>query len=234
MSLPGAIGGSKLRDDDSGLQRVGPLAEVPGVLREFGVDPARVLSEAGLPEGVLDDSGNRITFRAMGRLLECGARATQCPHFGLLVGQRARVDHFGLVGRLIENAPTLGVAIMDFADNQHRYVRGSVIHVLFQNSDCIATYSVYQSRVQAADQIIDAAVASGFRVLTSVSDLEPSEVRLPRRTPDSRSAYRAVFGLTPRFNSGVGALVFPEHRLRHPLRRADASLRRSLEASVAN
>jgi hypothetical protein len=46
---------------NDGWQRVGPLVEVRDVLRDFGVDPAEVLTEAGLAADVLDDSRNTIT-----------------------------------------------------------------------------------------------------------------------------------------------------------------------------
>ncbi|MGE5323367.1 MAG: AraC family transcriptional regulator ligand-binding domain-containing protein [Actinomycetota bacterium] len=232
MTSAGIAVGPSMPTND-GWQRVGPLVEVSDVLRDFGVDPAEVLTEAGLAADVLDDSGNTITFLSLGRLLACCVKATRCLHFGLLVGQRARPDHFGLIGNLMENAPTLGAAIMDLANNQHRYVRGSVIEVLFRIDECIVCYSVYQSNVQAIDQIIDTAVCAGFRILTAISDVAPQKILLPQRKPVAPLVYREAFGLKPHFNSGIAALVYSRDLLQTPLPRADASLRRRLEATVA-
>ena len=68
--------------------RAGPLMHVPVLLREFGVDPAAVLSRAGVDPRWLDDAENPIAFDAAGRLLDACVRATGCAHFGLIAGQR--------------------------------------------------------------------------------------------------------------------------------------------------
>ncbi|HEV2175178.1 MAG TPA: hypothetical protein VGR71_16515, partial [Nitrospira sp.] len=50
-------------------QRVGPLAEIPGLLRDFGLDPAEVAAAAGLDAVALDSPDSRVPYLATGRLL---------------------------------------------------------------------------------------------------------------------------------------------------------------------
>jgi hypothetical protein len=85
---------------DTWSQRVGGLVEILGLLRQFGADPAQVLSKAGLPAGALDNVENRIPFAAADRLLGESVAATGCAHFGLLAGQRWHLSHFGTLGQL--------------------------------------------------------------------------------------------------------------------------------------
>ena len=69
--------------------RIGATIGVPEVLRSLGVDPAKMLSEVGLDLTLFDDPSNRISFLARGRMMAHCAERTACPHFGLLVGQKA-------------------------------------------------------------------------------------------------------------------------------------------------
>lgn len=87
-------------ENEEASQRVGLLAEISGLLRELGTDPAEVAVSAGLDTDVLDTLDNRIPFVAVGRLLHDCAVKTGRQHFALLVGQRARLSHLGLPGQL--------------------------------------------------------------------------------------------------------------------------------------
>ena len=83
------------------MLRVGATLAVPAVLQELGASPGQVLAEAGFDLALFDNAGNQMSYRDRGRLLEHCARATGCPHFGLLVGERAGLDSLGLVGLLV-------------------------------------------------------------------------------------------------------------------------------------
>jgi hypothetical protein len=81
------------------------LAEIPALLRELAVDAAEALKRAGLAASALDRADNRIPFAAADTLLgECAAM-TGCSHFGLLVGQRWHLSHFGALGQLMQKDP---------------------------------------------------------------------------------------------------------------------------------
>src|SRR5579863_5560534 len=112
------------------VQRVGVLAFVPGVLRRFGVDPAEVLAAAGLSPKALDDPESTIPYAAMGVLARIAADKTQCPHFGLEIGNLIVTRSLGIVGEMMRNAPTLGVGLLDFATHQHRNSHGGVVYLL--------------------------------------------------------------------------------------------------------
>lgn len=215
------------------LQRVGPITEVVQVLRDISVDPDDVLVRAGLRPGDLDSTDNMIPFSAVGQLLQACVDATRRPDFGLLVGERARPHHFGQVGRLVENAPNLGAALRDSADHQNRYVRGSALHLIADGDTIFWTYSVYRPGIQATDLIADFALAIGFSVLRAICGITPEAVWLPRKAPADAAAYRAYYGMTPRFDAELAALVFPTSAAQQPLPKADPHLRRALEASVS-
>jgi hypothetical protein len=65
----------------------------------------------GLDPRLLDDGKSVIPFAAPGRLYTLCVARTNCPHFGLLVGQRATILSLGLVGRLMQHSETIGDAL---------------------------------------------------------------------------------------------------------------------------
>mgnify|MGYP001546301553 CR=1 FL=1 len=59
--------------------RIGPAARIPDVLRTLGVDPARVLAEAGLDLDLFCDPDNLISFSARSHLIEKAMRPIRIP-----------------------------------------------------------------------------------------------------------------------------------------------------------
>ncbi len=116
-----------------GQQRVGALAEIPAVLRQLDANPAQVIAAAGIDANILRDPENALSFTEVDKLLRACVVATGCQHIGLLIGQRSATTSLGLVGRLMQNAPTLKDAILDLCVNQRRYVRGSVVYLVIQD-----------------------------------------------------------------------------------------------------
>jgi AraC-like DNA-binding protein len=216
-----------------GQHRVGVVAELPQVLRDLGAEPAKVLSAAGIDPAVLRNPENHISFVELGRLFQVCVSATGCQHFGLLVGMRATIDHLGLVGRLMRNAPTFGEAILDLVTNQPRYIRGAVSYLMTQNQVAYWGYAIHRPEVPNTEQISDGAVGVGFRLMRELAGVSPSEVLLSRSSPRNIGPITRLFGVPTRFNAEQHALVFPKPLLDRPIRGADPKLRQILEKTVA-
>jgi AraC-like DNA-binding protein len=217
-----------------GYQRVGPLTAIPAILRQFDQDPAKVIASAGLEPDILDDSESTISFLYLGRLLKACVTATECPHFGLLIGQRSGIDDLGLVGQLMRNAPSVGRAMYDVCVNQQRYVRGSVVYLLIRGEEACWGYGIYYPEMQAIEQAYDLVMAMALNMMRDLSGISPEQVLLARRRPKNVDLYRRTFGQMPIFNAEQNALVFSSKLLNRPVRRANPRLRMELEKSVAN
>ena len=218
--------------DGGGWQRVGVLTELPPLLEEFGVDPTALLAAVGLPPDALRDPENSLPFLAMGQLIGACVEATKCSHFGLALGQRTGASGLGLVGRLMENAPTLGTALLDLVTNQHRYVRGASPYLQRLGEVFLLGYAIYEPMVQGFEQISDGAVAIGCNIVRELTGLQPTEVMLSRSVPDDCGPYRRFFGAPVRFDAEQSALVYPVSYLAASVRGADAELRAELEKRV--
>ncbi|HZD32097.1 MAG TPA: AraC family transcriptional regulator ligand-binding domain-containing protein, partial [Candidatus Angelobacter sp.] len=218
---------------DAGEQRVGILVELPHLLRELGADPAAVVSDAGLDPDVLLDPENVIPFLALGRLLQRCVEVTQVTHFGLPLGQKSVLRHYGLVGQLMRNAPNLGTAMGDIAVNQRRYVRGSVPYLLVQGDTAFWGYAVHAPSFPAVEQLLDVAVATGIRMMWELAEATPDEVMLSRLKPADPGPYYRMLGPTLRFDADQTALAFSTTLLQKPVLNADPRLRRTLDDAVS-
>ena len=221
-------------EDEEASQRVGLLAEIPGLLRELGTDPAAAAASAGLDPDVLDTLDNRIPFVAMGRLLHDCAVKTGCPHFALLVGQRTRLSHLGLPGQLALHSPTLGAAIRTFAVYQHLNSQGVAVFLL--EEDGVATLGpvVYQKGAEHIDQIYDVYVAATLSIMRELCGARwrPERVLFSHSKPTDAGAYRHACQAPCQFNAERTALVFPASVLDRRLPGADPEQFRILEAQA--
>jgi AraC-like DNA-binding protein len=214
-------------------QRIGPIAEVPQVLATFGAEPARVITSAGIDPSLLHDPENALSFPELDRLFQACVAATECEHFGLLLGQRSATTALGLVGRLMQTAPTLGDAILDLCANHERYVRGAAVYLVVHDGMAFWGHAIHHPDMCMIEQFSDGALAQGFNILRELVGASPEEVRLRRQTPRDVIPYNRLFGTPLQFNAEQSALVFPAKMLARPVLSADSKLRSTLQDSVS-
>ena len=128
-------------------QRVGFLAVLPPLIRRLGVDPQSIFAEAHLKPDALSDSEGTIPYEAMQVLVKAAAEQAGCPHLGLLIGQQIGPATLGMVGELMQNAPTLDIALRDFAIHQHRNAHGGAVYLAVRQDHAILGYAVYHPDV---------------------------------------------------------------------------------------
>jgi AraC-like DNA-binding protein len=217
-----------------GSVRVGPLRAIPHLLQEMGVDPADVASQVGIDLSHFDDPENTIPFAVAGPLLqECVVR-TACPHFGLLVGARARTASLGVLGLLMQHSPAVGTALRNLVLYLQVQDRGAIPTLTIHDELALLGYAVFQRGVVATEQIHDLAIAVGCNILRDLcgGNLRLREVLLRRAQPADLEPYRRFFRAPLRFNSDQTALVFPATWLERPVCAANTQLYRILETEV--
>lgn len=231
----GADGFPQKHPVNEGYLRVGPLIEVSQVLQGLGVNPAEIISHVGLDLSLFDDPENTIRFATVGRLLKVCAARTQCPHFGLLIGQRAGPASLGIVGQLSQHLPDVGSALRGLILRLHLHDRGAVPVLSVEHGMAMFCYAIFQQGVEGANQIYDGAIAIIFNILRALCGPTwlPTEVLFSHRRPSDIGPYRRFFQAPLRFDMEQTGLVFPATWLDHPLPGADPDLRRQLEQQIA-
>lgn len=216
--------GHQSRSMPRGDVRVGPLRPIPVLLAEHGLDPALVLSRLGLHPRLFDDPGNLVSFPALGRLLETCVKLTQCPHFGLMVGERFTLDSLGILGQVMRNSPTLRDALRLAIQHLELHDRGAVALTLdFGNSQVALGYSLFDGDTLAAEQILDGSTAIHYRIFRELCgrSWRPLKVQLSHRRPRSIGPLRRFFGSRLEFDARISAVVFDARWLDHPIAGAD-------------
>ena len=215
-------------------QRVGGLAEIPGLLREFGADPAAVLTGAGLDPHVLDDIENRIPFTAADRLLHQCAQKTGCAHFGLLVGQRWHLSHFGTLGGLMKNSPTVGAALRTLAVYQHLNSDAGAAFLLTHAGTISLGYAIYRKGAQHPLHIYDVAVGLICNILRELCGPQwgALEVVFSHGDPVDETPYRLYFQAPLRFDYEYSAVRFSADWAERTIPGADPGRRRAAMAEI--
>lgn len=89
------------------LVRAASLTNYHAVARDSGLNPTRLLLEAGLPPHVLDQPDAMIPTDRVGRLLQNASVASGNESFALCMASTRRLSNLGPVGLLIRDQETL-------------------------------------------------------------------------------------------------------------------------------
>jgi AraC-like DNA-binding protein len=210
--LGGTVGG-QFGGTETWRQRVGGFVEIPGLLRELGTDPAQVLIEVGLEPDALACVDSSIPYIAAAQLLHHCAQKTGCAHFGLLIGQRWSLSHFGAIGQLMKNSCTVGEALRTLAVYQRLNSDAGAAFVLEHGTSMCLGYTIYRAEVPHHDHIYDLTVAFICNILRELcgSRWAASEVVFSRAEPAEKETYRQHFRAPIRFDHTYSAVRFDTH-----------------------
>jgi AraC-like DNA-binding protein len=205
--------------------RVGPLAPIPGLLAERGLDPAQVFAEAGVDPQLFADPENRIQVGALGKLLETCASRTNCAHFGILVGQRLDPKSLGDLHTLMRNCATLRDAL--HLGGAHLEVNDRLaVSLLLDLGDSRTAlgYALFGGLTPGTVQVLDGAIAMQHRLLRELCGPSwvPLLVQLSRSRPANVRPFRHALGSNLEFDADLSAIVFDSRWLDHPIAGADA------------
>jgi AraC-like DNA-binding protein len=176
--------------------RIGPLRPVAALLREHGVNPMQVLAACGLPPMAFDDPNRRIPFRAAAYLLQRGGWAARRADFGLRVGERLDFADLGLLGRLVQRAPTVGGALDCLVRFFHLQDRGSVAYLGRPDAQLAALgYSILDADVPGIGMAYDTVIAMAMTTLRGLCGpaFQAVEVQLAHAAPADKAPYRRFF-----------------------------------------
>jgi AraC-like DNA-binding protein len=198
-------------------QRIGGLVEIPVLLREFGCEPQAVLSEAGIDPAALARSDGRMPYAGATRLLHACARRTGCAHFGLLVGQRWRLAHMGVLGESMRAASSVRAALELFAEHHHRNSDAAAAFLLEYRDTISLGYAVHRKDVEHIDLAYDVAMACACSLLRELCgpDWQATEIVFSRTVPTNVAPYRQLLRAPLRFDQDHCAVRFPMRWLDH-------------------
>jgi AraC-like DNA-binding protein len=211
--------------------RIGPILAIPQVLRTLHLRPQTAFARAGVPLSLFFDPDARLPIEVAGRLLAECARLADCPHFGLLVGERFNLDGLGPLGELMRHSPNVGSALRSLLLHLQLHDRGAAPLLLQpERGTALLGYSVYRHATPGIEFIYDAALAIGHRILLALCGpgFVPLAVQFSHRRPARAAVYRRVFRAPLDFDAEVSGLVFASTWLARPIEGANPERHQAL------
>lgn len=204
--------------------RVGPLSELPAVLRCLGYDPEVVLREAGFSLSLLASFDAQIPFRSQCELIERCARATGCAHLGLLVGARCQLRSLGALGLLQKYSADVGNALRSLIRFQRYQLAGGEIALREAGDEVFLSYRI--GDVSARDHlenVVVAAMCAVLRVFLGAA-WNPSRAVFSYPAPRDVAPFHQFFGCPVAFSGDASGLVFQQSHLSRRLAQHDPDL----------
>ncbi len=219
----------------TGTVRIAPTMAIPSLLLEHGVDPAPLLAELGLTPAQFDEPESVISYASRSRLLSRCAEATRCPHFGLLVGQRAGLSSFGLVGFLMQSAPDVRAALEIALQHFQLHNPNATVELIENEGFAYFGHTILRPDFVGREQVVDMSAAIMFNVLRMLCGHgeQPSEIHFARSRPPDIRPYQRFFRARLVFDASDTGLTAPARWLDRPLVTADPLLHLMMRQRVA-
>jgi len=211
--------------------RVGPLVNLTKLLVKLGCESEPLIERAGFRREDFEDTENRIPYVSGSRLLADCVAATDCDHFGLLLGQMAGPSYLGVAGFLASTAATVGQALQALVENLDLHDEGAACSLQIEDEYCQLSFSIHEPGVSAIAQIHDMSVVIMCEIMRAWCGREwnASQVHLLRKEPPDLAPHIRYFRTAVLFDAQYCGIVFPNHNLQLKPPAADEFLHQHLE-----
>ena len=219
----------------AGMVRIAPTMSVPALLREHGVDPVPLLAEFDLTPALFDEPDYTLSFHVRSLLLARCAQASRCPHFGLLVGQRAGLGSFGLLGYLMQSAPDLRTALTLGVRHFGLHNPNSTSTLVVRRSLATFGHTLFEIGIEGRAQVIDLSVGIMVNVVRMLfgPGADPAEVRIAHARPRSIAPFTEFVRARVVFDATATEVDIPSAWLDQPLPTSDPLLHQLMQQRVA-
>lgn len=210
---------------------VASLSGLRNLLVELGGDPAAINRRCRYD---LDNPDKTLGYDLYSELLCAAAEETGCPHFGLLLGQRADVSLVGSLGLLTQYSSTVGEAFRLFIRYYNITSLGEILRLEVGPNTSMLIREPTVADLALCVQSQDVTLSEAHVITRKLrgENWRPSGVYLTHE-PLDKGIYQSVFGCPVHFNQSVQGMSFASDELDQPLRTADKAKRRAVEELVA-
>ncbi len=210
--------------------RIGAL--VLQVAAGRGVEAGRLMADAGFEPGWLDDPEARMPLAIEERLWDRAAELTGDPLFGLHAATALRPGAFDVLDYAVRTAPDLRSALQRLA-RYNRLVHDLALFELVPAAGAVRIEHRFAGpTARPCRQAAEFTLASLVVVASQIAGqpVRAQAVEFAHAAAGEATAYRAVFGATPRFGAPASALVLEDAVLDRPVPAADPALSRIVTA----
>lgn len=194
----------------SSLVRAACLTNYSEVARAGGLDPARMLLDAGLRPSVEQEPDLMIPIERVGQLLHASATLSGNESFGLCMAETRMLSNLGAVGMLIRDQKTLH----DSLDVLMRYqvlLNGSLSLMIEEHADVVVLREEVKpgKPQQPTRQRIELALGVMLRLMRQFlgAGWQPRSVCFRHPAPRDASVHHRLFGYCVEFDADFNCIV---------------------------
>ncbi|MEY2683310.1 MAG: hypothetical protein RJA09_454 [Pseudomonadota bacterium] len=220
----------------STLVRAASLTHYVEIARQLGLDPWRLVRDAGLPSDVLHNPDLRVAVEPVRWLLERSAELSGEQAFALLMAEGRRVSNLGVLGMLMREEPTVRHALQSIT-SYGRTHNQALVHRI-EESQGIATVvdELHMGHPGQARQAIELVVGVAIKAMRYFlgADWRPRRVCFMHTAPTDTAVHTRVLGLCPEFGMGFNGFVCTSAELDTPIASADPVVAHYIRQQVQN
>jgi AraC-like DNA-binding protein len=220
---------------DAKPTRVGANCLLIELLREQGHDPAPLFAAAGIDMAHFANPDAIVPMRKLAMLLQHVITGTGRRDIGLMVADRARHHYIGLLAHRLAAEPDLRAALGVLVRLVPLNTRSAAMRLVSDDSEARLEIASQQPFSDVAATYDDAIVAISYFNLRNLlgGHWTLVGVDLAHQATAAPSVYRRLYGVRPRFNQPVSALIFPRADLARRLPGGGPPLDTELAARAA-
>jgi AraC-like DNA-binding protein len=181
-----------------------------GLARSAGLDPARILADAGIAVADLAVPDKWVPAAAVSRVLERSATESGLEDFGLRLAGLRRLATLGPLSVVLREEPDLRSALTLLCRYEHSY--NEALRLRLDGSGDLATMRLWFEFGEPAPtrQPLELATAALLGIVRELlgRQWEPLSLCFSHRAPVSLEGHRAVFGPRLQFGHEFTGLVF--------------------------
>jgi AraC-like DNA-binding protein len=181
-----------------------------GLIRSAGLDPARILTDAGIAVADLAVPDKWVPAAAVARVLERSADESGLEDFGLRLAGLRRLATLGPLSVVLSQEPDLRSALTLLCRYEHSY--NEALRMRLDEDGDLATMRLWfefgePAPTRQATELATAALLGIVRELLG-RQWEPLSLCFTHRAPASLDAHRATFGPRLQFGHEFTGLLF--------------------------
>ena len=211
--------------------RVGPLTNLPSLIRELGHEPDPIFESTGFKTAHFLSPDTELSYLAASKMLARCVAVTGCEHLGLLLGEKVDPSLLGIPGFMLRTAPDVGAALRALVRHLELHDRGASASLITHDRLTSLSYEIRISGVEAVMVIYDLSLVIICKIMQNIcgNNWKPVEVLMSRPPPQNINHYRRAFDAPVRFDSDRNCVTFLSRWLDQPIATADLLLHRHLE-----
>lgn len=216
----------------SSLQRLGPIADLPGLLHGFGMEIRAIL--AGLDVREIDfRPDSYMPLSTISSILDRAVEISGSETIGLDLGRHHDHHVLGALGELMSCCDTLGNALGTFVNLQIANSTAAAAYIFPMGRDYAFGFGVYAPEV-VSSQFYDVSAMVAYNMISALTNgtVVPREIMMSRPAPRQPDSFRRQFPCPVRFEESHSCLILTSSAMDCQLATADADRRAQITEQI--